>query len=422
MKQPKKIRDYFVGYPLLWGFVLLMGGLFLLDLCFTSNPYSELENRRLTQKPAFSLSALWNNEYTKDYEKYINDQFVWRDGWITLKSVFETALGKTENNGVVYGEDHYIFNKIYPHRMGETRGNGTGFGGDGADETPLPVVNEAQLTRNRNFLLDFAGKSYSGHVTLALAPNSYAVLRDKLPPFLPNVDAGSLIADFYAGVRDSVTTLDLVTPLEEAAQQHQVYYRNDHHWTTDGAWVGYRAYCQALGLPYVTLEELAPFRREEPGFLGTYYNKSKNFNALPDTLVWYDIPVEEVTIDGGTTVLQSDGSTAEVTGIYQREKFATRDKYAAFLYGNNGLTVIRTGNNKAKREGEVRRVLLIKDSYGNCFAPFLTYSYDEVWVADLRNMTFKVSQVVAENDFEDVLILYNLDTFQEDRNFSRITY
>ena len=43
-------------------------------------------------------------------------------------------------------------------------------------------------------------------------------------------------------------------------------------------------------------------------------------------------------------------------------------------------------------------------------------------MADLRNMTFKVSETVAENAFDDVLILYNLDTFQEDRNFSRITY
>ena len=43
-------------------------------------------------------------------------------------------------------------------------------------------------------------------------------------------------------------------------------------------------------------------------------------------------------------------------------------------------------------------------------------------MADLRNMTFRVSEVVEENDFDDVLILYNFDTFQEDRNFSRITY
>ncbi|MCI9194347.1 MAG: hypothetical protein HFF14_02100 [Angelakisella sp.] len=417
----KKIRSWFAGYPLLWGFALLMGGLFLLDICYTSNPYSELENRKLKQKPAFSLAALWKNEYSKNYEAYINDQFVWRDGWITLKSVFESALGKTENNGVVYGKDHYIFNKLLPGGMAEDRPNGTGFGGDGEDTASLAAVNEAQVARNIGFLTEFA-ENYDGHVTVAIVPNSYGVLTGYQPGFLPNVDQKRAIGEIQDALRDSAGVLDLLPPLAQAAGERQVYYRNDHHWTTEGAWVGYRAYCQSRGLPFATLEELAPCRREEAGFLGTYYNKSKNFNAVPDTLVWYDIPVDQVTIDGRTEVLQSDGSTVPVTGIYQTEKFATRDKYAAFLYGNNGITILRAGNNKGKREGETSRVLLIKDSYGNCFAPFLTYSYDEVWVADLRNMTFKVSEVVAENQFQDVLVLYNFDTFQGDKNLSRITY
>ncbi len=418
MKLKKILREY----PLLLLFALVMGGLFLLDLCFTSNPYSELENRRLKQKPAFSLESLLENRYTKDYEGYINDQFVGRDRWITLKSVFESALGKTENNGVVYGADRYIYNKLLDPALGESRQNGAGFGGDGSDTPALPVVNSAQLGRNVNFLNTFA-VTYPGHVTAAIAPNSYGIRPEGLPAGLPNVNQQAAIGELYRQFSgDNLSTLDLIAPLREAAGEMQVSYRTDHHWTTDGAWVGYRAYCESRSLPYVTLEELAPYRREEPGFLGTYYNKSKNFDALPDTLVWYDIPVEDVTIDGEHTVLQTDGSLVEVTGLYQREKFAVRDKYAAFLYGNNGLTVIKSGNSKAHREGEVSRVLVIKDSYGNCFAPFLTYSYDEVWVADLRNMTFKVSQVLAENQFDDVLILYNFDTFQEDRNFSRITY
>ena len=417
------MKKLFREYALLTVFVFIMGGLFLLDLCFTANPYSELENRKLKQKPAFSLDALLRNQYTKAYEEYINDQFVGRDGWITLKSVFESALGKTENNGVAYGADGYIFNKMYDPALGEERSNGTGFGGDGDGSAALPVLNQAQLARNAGFLERFLS-GYDGHVTVAIAPNSYAVLSEKVPANLPNVDQRKAVEDLYAGLDgENLTKLDLFSPLEEAAKTRQVCYRTDHHWTTDGAWAGYRAYCEALGLPFATLEELAPLRREVPGFLGTYYNKSKNFNAQADTLVWYDIPVEDVTIDGERTALQPDGSRVEVTGLYQKEKLETRDKYAAFLYGNNGLTVIKSGNSKARRgDGEPSRVLVIKDSYGNCFAPFLTYSYDEVWVADLRNMTFKVSETVAENAFDDVLILYNLDTFQEDRNFSRITY
>ena len=418
----KKAVEMLKKYPLLVLFTVLMLGVFGLDMCFTSNPYSELENRQLKQKPVFTLESLFKNQYTKEYEEYINDQFVGRDGWITLKSVFESALAKTENNGVAYGADGYLLNKMYDPIYAESRPNGTGFGGDGQVDSSIPVVDSAQLARNAAFLNRFLA-SYDGHVTVAIAPNSYQVLREKLPLGLPDVDQEKAIGDFYRQLTgENLTTLDLLAPLTQAAGEMEVCYRTDHHWTTEGAWVGYAAYAQSRGLQYASLEELALYRREEADFLGTYYNKTKNYNVQPDTLVWYDIPVEDVTIDGKHEVLQADGSTAEVTGIYQTEKFATRDKYAAFLYGNNGLTVIKTNNNKNHVDGRTSRVLLIKDSYGNCFAPFLTYSYDEVWVADLRNMTFQVSQVVSENQFDDVLVLYNFDTFQSDRNVSRIIY
>ena len=418
----KKAVEMLKKYPLLVLFTVFMLGVFGLDMCFTSNPYSELENRQLKQKPVFTLESLFKNQYTKEYEEYINDQFVGRDGWITLKSVFESALAKTENNGVAYGADGYLLNKMYDPIYAESRPNGTGFGGDGQVDSSIPVVDSAQLERNASFLNRFLA-SYDGHVTVAIAPNSYQVLREKLPLGLPDVDQEKAIGDFYRQLTgENLTTLDLLAPLTQAAGEMEVCYRTDHHWTTEGAWVGYAAYAQSRGLQYASLEELAPYRREEADFLGTYYNKTKNYNVQPDTLVWYDILVEDVTIDGKHEVLQADGSTAEVTGIYQTEKFATRDKYAAFLYGNNGLTVIKTNNNKNHVDGQTSRVLLIKDSYGNCFAPFLTYSYDEVWVADLRNMTFQVSQVVSENQFDDVLVLYNFDTFQSDRNVSRIIY
>ena len=193
------MKKLFREYALLTVFVFIMGGLFLLDLCFTANPYSELENRKLKQKPAFSLEALASNQYTKNYEEYINDQFVGRDGWITLKSVFESALGKTENNGVAYGADGYIFNKMYDPALGEQRSNGTGFGGDGDGSAALPVLNQAQLARNTGFLARFLS-GYDGHVTVAIAPNSYAVLSEKVPANLPNVDQWKAVEDLYAGL------------------------------------------------------------------------------------------------------------------------------------------------------------------------------------------------------------------------------
>ena len=92
-------------YPLLLIFVLFIFGVSIADVFATGKAYSETENRALKQRPAFSLPALVKNEYTKNYETFVCDQFVARDSWISLKSLAEKALGKQENNGVAFGAD-----------------------------------------------------------------------------------------------------------------------------------------------------------------------------------------------------------------------------------------------------------------------------------------------------------------------------
>jgi len=70
------------------------------------------------------------------------------------------------------------------------------------------------------------------------------------------------------------------------------------------------------------------------------------------------------------------------------------------------------------------RVLLIKDSYGNSLAPFLTQNYDEVWVADLRHV-FSLSAVLeqaGEEGFDDVLLMYNYMNFVQDTNLAKLRY
>lgn len=74
----------------------------------------------------------------------------------------------------------------------------------------------------------------------------------------------------------------------------------------------------------------------------------------------------------------------EQDGYYDFSKFEVRDKYAAFLRGNNGYTVIKSGVRTVEEGQEPSRILIIKDSYANSFAPFLLCNYDEVHIVDLR--------------------------------------
>ena len=108
MKQVKQL----LRYPVVLVFFLFLFGYTLFDLTQTDREYSEFENKYLAQKPPFTMKAFLNNEWTQDYEEYINDQFILRDDWITLKSICESMLLKIENNGIAYGEDGYMFEKF----------------------------------------------------------------------------------------------------------------------------------------------------------------------------------------------------------------------------------------------------------------------------------------------------------------------
>lgn len=393
----KKIMDFIKKYPLLTAFAAFMLAVYVADMNATGREFSQLENRSLKQKPVFSWRSLVTNEYTLKYEEYINDQFVERDSWISIKSAAESAIGKIENNGVAYGGDNYMFGV-------------------------KTEVDTSQQQRNTGYLNQFL-ESYDGHVTLGIIPNSYEMLPELLPTGMeyiqvkqqPNID------QIYRDVTgESVTRMDISGIMEQAATGG--YYRTDHHWTTDSAYRVYAEYCRSRGLEAVELADIAHLRREEPGFYGTYYSKAKKMGAPADTLVWYDIPTLSVTINGNDYLPDANNNRIPITGLFQKEKLESRDKYAMFLYGNNGLTVIKSDNNLNKIPGRTSRLLLIKDSYSNCLVPFLTYSYDELYVVDLRGLGEKLSGLVAREDFDDLWVLYNWESFESDRNFVRMTF
>ncbi len=364
-------------------FFLFILGFSLADILTPDRIFSDTENRYLAQNPKFTLSSLMDNSFGLKYEEYINDQFVGRDNWIDIKSYTEFALAKIENNGITYGKDHYLFEKYQK-------------------------VDEAKLENNIRYLQEYLAMYNYPKATLAIIPNSYMILNDKVPAGLNNVDQFTYIASIYEKMQENnLTTLDFKTVLQEHKNEY-IYYRTDHHWTTYGAYLAYREYALSKGLTPV--EYTALEGHDVLDFYGTYYSKTKNFNAVPDVITYFDVPVDSVEIDG-----------SPVDGIYDLKKFEERDKYAAFLRGNNGLTVIRSGQNHNHQDGKTSRVMVIKDSYGNSFVPYLTYNYDEVYVVDLRALP-NTMKLLMETDFDDILILYNFMNFTNDVNIAKLRY
>lgn len=365
-------------YPLLWlffGFLLVMT---IADLCVPFRSFSDMENRYLAGAPKFSLAALFDGSYTRKYETYVSDQFVGRDSWITAKSHSESALLKTENNGIVYGKDGRLFEKYTSY-------------------------DEGQLERNLDFIAQFANKQ--GNVTFSVVPSGYVLMPDALPYGLTLADQEtallniekSLSENIFNGAVRWIDTLGLL----RASGEDDLYYRTDHHWRVRGAYLFYKEFCTEKGFVPVPAESL-PLREVE-GFYGTYFSKCKRAGTPPDTLTFYDIPVDSVTVDG-----------VEKGGWYDETLFEKRDKYGALLYGNGGLTVL-------KNEDGPRKLLLIKDSYSNALAPLFLENYDAVYVVDLRSFPKGLEELCRSENFTDTLILYSFQNLAMDTNLYRIT-
>ena len=112
--------------------------------------------------------------------------------------------------------------------------------------------------------------------------------------------------------------------------------------------------------------------------------------------------------------MQKNGSEEVDYSIYDYSALDTKDKYAVFFGGNQALVKIST---RAKAD---RRFLVIQDSYAHCFLPFLFEDASEIDVVDLRYYNQKLSDLIAEGNYTDVLFLYNVAGFAEDTSLAKL--
>ena len=396
-------------YPIAVLFALFISVFFLVDVFNSDRAFSEFENTSLAQKPAFSWSSFVDGSFGSKYVKYINEQFLGRDNWISMKAVADMGLGRIESHGVTYGDDHYLMEKLeivedqnYPANAGTN------------------IVKQTSLDRSNGMVSSFL-QMYDQPITFSLVPNSYAILEDEVPTGFPGADQQAYTQQIYQTLSEADDQLEIVD-FSDALSQHKdeyIYYRTDHHWTTLGAYYAYVAYCEQKGLTPVSLEELKENKVED--FYGTFYSKAKRPSQPADTITWYDVDVDEFAFVAnlqqdkqlaqlGEVVQEAGLELLRVDGMMDQRKFEVRDKYAAFMWGNSGYVKIKSSHNLNHQEGKTSRLLLFKDSYANSMIPYLTYNYDEIIVVDLRYMAKSTKELMQE-EFDDIFVMYNFSTY-----------
>lgn len=219
---------------------------------------------------------------------------------------------------------------------------------------------------------------------------------------------------------DGVIGVDAYTQLYEHVDEY-IYYRTDHHWTARGAYYGYVAFCQSAGLTPLPLSDFETGQYDD--FVGSLYGyvrehpQSIKLKENPD-YVEYFIPVVETEAYYYNNYYMKNAVEIDVINTAISDKFA--NKYLCFVAGDCPLQKIET----SQKNG--RSVLLVKESYGNAFAPFLTSHYETVYTLDPRKFNtseypnrFYLADFVKTHEIDDVIILNN--TFMiNSRGFGRL--
>ncbi|MBQ6582358.1 MAG: hypothetical protein IJH77_00875 [Mogibacterium sp.] len=340
--------------------------------------FSPAENRILQELPDFNVYEYLDGRLERDLEDYVNDQFVFRDEFIRVKTAADRTAGVLENNGVYLAKDQYLIED-------------------------LAVPDETQLTACEEALRYFRESYPDLPMYFLLAPNAGNILEDKLPATVELADQNRYMDEFF----EYLTAADFwVIDVREAFRQQkddvQLYYRTDHHWTTNGA---YLAYQQAIR--DMTGEEPLEFEPfvVQNNFRGTLYSKSGFTNGMSDEIRIY-LPADRANyLD--SVIYYSDSQT-KTTEFYQVDNLEDKDAYTVFGGSNHPMYTIKT-----PVESE-ERLLIVKDSYANSMIPFLTQYYREIVVVDPRYYFENLDDLIAVEGVTQVLFLYNANTFFTD--------
>ena len=251
-------------------------------------------------------------------------------------------------------------------------------------------------------MVNYVGSKLPDNVQLynVVAPTAFgACLSVDVQEEMIGANQPELISYIYSQVDPTAAkTVDAYSNIKKHNAEY-IYFNSDHHWTQDGAYYAYQAWCETKGIEAHT-KDYFKTKYEFPGYLGYFYGLAGKPSFLrdnPDTVVAY-VP------NGTNDMVFTDRDGNEIAWDVVRDYSGRDGSYVCFIAGDQPFVEIE---NPAITDGS--SCLLIKESYGNAFAPFLVDHYQHVYVADYRYYEGNLSKLVANNNIQDVIIMNNLE-------------
>lgn len=425
--------------------LVIMGGIALFMTFAERSTVSNEERRDLAECPEFTWESYFKGDFTSDFAEFYNDTVPMRSTFTSFISAFRAHLGVEYDGGVyIHGgipdiesrpekpdnssqsskkpvvvvipdssdnsssgsansesADTTSSSEKQPDELNPTEGEMSGtvfvlgdgrglvmfYGNYSAGESYAKTLNEykQQLGENVNV--------YS--MTVPTSTSFY------LPEKYSNLTSSEKEHIGYINDRlDGVIPVDAYSSIAEHTDK-EIYLRTDNHWQSLGAYYAAEEFAKTAEVDFPRLNEDNYEYISRDGYVGTLYgysNKDKRIKDNPETFTYYK-PKTEYTCAYYDHALNYQYTGAMMLNI---DNIPVNSWYIVNMCGDNYTVNINT----ACKNG--RRLLIIKDSYGDALPAFLTSSFEEIWVVDMRYFEKSVTELAKNEGITDVLFTMNI--------------
>lgn len=401
---------------------------------------SAVEKRTLTKFPAFSVDSFLNGEFLNGVSTWYADTFPFRETLLAGNTRYRMLYGIQNNQiyGSIQAADAVPAKRInltdiilpdiqremeslqdaMREVMATQQAADAANGGVKrreitsvpeqvgsvyvADDTAFSLYGFTQEAANQYIdAVSALANKVDSDVTVydIVVPISTGIYLDEaLQKELGCSDEQEAIQYIYNNMDDKVVTVDAFTTLKSHSDEY-LYFRTDHHWTALGA---YYTYCQLMKEKGITPTSLGKYETMVfDNFIGSLYSASNQAPSLadnPDVITAY-IPLATNRM----TYTDVDGNTFDYDIIYDVSDWDSGSKYNCFIAGDQPLEEIHNPN-----MSDGSSCVVIKESFGNAFVPFLVDHYETVYVVDYRYYPEGLTALIRDKGIKDVIFINNI--------------
>lgn len=390
-------------------FVLFIFGFALLFIFKKADTVSETERRKLAQFPSdVSWEDIRDGEFADRMNEYLNDQFPFRDAFVSIKCDLEQLLLKRENAGVLVGDNGQLAVRLFNAVDGKIH-----------PSSYVPPLTDDFFRSNLDGCMEILKKESD-----FLAENGIQT-RVILPPRTVDVTCSAFTYPteksdaLIKAVREDAGGLGFIDMYDIFRTRYDngeyVYYRTDHHWTTLGAYYAYAEIMKSFGVTPYSVEQFEKTAAASD-FYGTTASKCGDRSSDADVIEYWTLSDgNNRQFEMGVTNSKNGENYTMFDTFYDFSYLEGYDKYGMFLSGTNLLTKLCE-----KTEEERETVLLLKDSFGHSLAPFLALHYDVI-VVNLEDAPFILTNF-ADSDIGKVIVCFNLENVVTTSYLANVKY